>query len=102
MDEALWYYSDQIRLRDYVQSLQVMWNAERNISRAALLPEPRIHRIFRKLSPNDSNMLRVQKLLGISYPVCDRMATPHRAGVAIRKKTLLHSVAESAAPQREQ
>jgi 2-iminobutanoate/2-iminopropanoate deaminase len=26
VDEALWYYSDQIGLRDYVQSLQVVRN----------------------------------------------------------------------------
>jgi hypothetical protein len=34
-------------------------------------------------------MLRIQKLLGIRNPCCERVATPYRASVAIRKETLL-------------
>ena len=91
-DEALRYDSDQIGLRDYVQSLQVVRNGKRNVSLAALLPKPRIDWIFRELTPNDSDMPRFEKLLGIRHPCCDRVATSNRTSVAIRKETLLRSL----------
>jgi hypothetical protein len=51
--------------------------------------EPSIHGIFRKLAPNNGNMLCIQKDLGVRHPWCARVATPYRARVAIRKETLL-------------
>jgi hypothetical protein len=89
MDEAFGYHSDQIGVRDDVQSLQVVRNGERNVSLPAFLPQPRIHWIFREFPPNNGNMPRLQKLLAVSDSVCDRVPAPHRARVAIGKETLL-------------
>ena len=89
VNEAFGYYGDQIGLRDNVQGLQVMWNSQRNISPEAFLTKPGIHRILRELPPDNGNMPRVQKLLGISYLIFERMAAPHRAGVAVGEQALL-------------
>ncbi len=88
-DEAFWYHGDEIGLRDHVQGLQVVRNGQRHVSPAALLPEPRIHRIFHELPPNDRHMLRLQEFLRVGDPFCDRVAPSNRARVTIGKETLL-------------
>lgn len=87
--EALRYYSDKIGLRDDVQSLQIVWNSQRHVTLQSLLPEPGIHQIFTEVTRYNGNMPCLEKLVRVSYPFSDRVATPYRARVTVRKETLL-------------
>ena len=96
VDEALRYYRDKVRLRDDVQSLQVVWNGQRHVTLQALLPEPCIHQIFSKLTPDNGNMLCLEKRLRVNHPFSDWVAMTYRARITVREETLLIETFESA------
>ena len=59
------------------------------MSPEAFLLEPRIDWVLCELPPDNGNMLCVQKFVEVSQAGRDRMATPHRARVAILEEMLL-------------
>jgi hypothetical protein len=75
-NEAFRNNTNEIGFRHYMQSLQVVRNGKHHVSFTALLPKPCIHGILCELTPDDGNVLRLQKLLWLSYPACARVATP--------------------------
>lgn len=100
-DEPLGDDREQVRLRDDMQSLQILGNAQYHVSLATIPAQPGVQRIFGEFRTHHRDMCGSQKSLSVETEIKQRMTAPDRDGVPIDKEALLVEALEAIGNARD-